>query len=230
MQAVMLRFSLSIHFREVKMLSLRIIIALCFLIALQPAPAQGQQMDREVMMRWSRAQIVHYHIVGVYQAQTDVIGDANWIGYADVKDRVIIDLNWKLSASMFVGTPIIVNEKSTISNLRNYQPGCAPPVLKGEYEHYDLLGMKAGMAGALELQVRTTYPAAEVVQSCTGTHKAVPGNIDVRPEDFVVPSPVMLAMPLPDSDDLSISKDKKSFIVKKNGWTWTFTPSIDTPK
>jgi hypothetical protein len=207
-----------------------VLITLCFMCLLQPAPAQEQQMDTEAMMRWSRAEVIRYHIVGVYQGQTNVIGGSNWIGYADVNDRVTIDLNWKLSASMFVGTPIILNEKSTIANLRNYQPGCAPPVLKGEYEHYDLLGMKAGMAGALELQVRTTYPAAEVVQSCTGTHKAVPGDIDVRPEDFVVPSPVMLAMPLPASDDLSISKDRKSLIHKKDGWTWTFTPSITPGK
>jgi hypothetical protein len=33
-------------------------------------------------------------------------------------------------------------------------------------------------------------------------------------------------MPLPDSDDLRVSKDKKSLITKKDGWTWTFTPSI----
>jgi hypothetical protein len=33
-------------------------------------------------------------------------------------------------------------------------------------------------------------------------------------------------MPLPDSDDLRISKDKKSLIVKKDGWTWTYTPTM----
>ena len=29
-----------------------------------------------------------------------------------------------------------------------------------------------------------------------------------------------------DSDALRVSRDKKSLIVKKAGWTWTFTPSI----
>jgi len=86
------------------------------------------------------------------------------------------------------------------------------------------------MAGALEFQVRTTYPAAEVVQFCTGKRKAVAGRVDTRPEEFSVISPVVFGMPLPDSDDLRISKDKKSLIVKKKGWTWTFTPGMVPPK
>jgi len=42
---------------------------------------------------------------------------------------------------------------------------------------------------------------------------------------MVVPSPVMLGMALPDSDNLRISADRKSMIQKKAGWTWTFTPA-----
>ena len=45
-----------------------------------------------------------------------------------------------------------------------------------------------------------------------------------------MPSPVMFGMPLPDSDNLRISKDKKSLIHKKNGWTWTFTPTLEPQK
>lgn len=206
--------------------SVKIIIALCLLFVWQPAPAQEQQMDMEVMMRWSSAKIVSYHIVGIYQAQTNVIGDSNWIGYADVTDRVVIDLKWNLPDSKLVGTPTFQNMKSEVKNLRNWESKCLPPVLKGEYEHYELLAIKEGMAGALEIQVRTTFPAAEVVQFCTGKRKAVPGRIDTRPEEFGVISPVVFGMPMPDSDDLRISKDKKSMIVKKKGWTWTLTPSI----
>ena len=57
-----------------------------------------------------------------------------------------------------------------------------------------------------------------------GKPKAVPAKNDIRPEQFVVVSPVTFGMPLPDSDDLRISKDKKSLITKENGWTWTLTP------
>ena len=208
----------------------RIIIVLCFLFTWQPLPAQEKQMDMEAMMRWGSADVIRYHIVGVYQAQTNVIGGSGDIGYADVTDRVVIDLKWKLSESQLVGQPVFLNEKSAVSNLRDYEPKCLPPKLKGEYEHFELLGIKDGLGGALELEVRTTYPAAEVVQFCTGKFKSVPAMVKTRPEEMVVPSPVMFGMPLPDSDNLSISKDKKSLIHKKEGWTWTFTPSIEPPK
>ena len=212
------------------MRSIRLMITLCFLLAPRLTPAQDQQADMQAMMRWSSADVVRYHIVGVYQARTNVIGGENWIGYADVTDRVEIDLKWKLSESKLAGTPTFRNEKSVVKNLRNYEPKCQPPVLKGEYEHYELLGIKDGLGGALELQVRTTYPAAEVVQFCTGKRTPVPGSVKTRSEDFAVVSPVMFGMPLPDSDNLRVSPDKKSLIVKKNGWTWTFTPTVEPQK
>lgn len=187
-------------------------------------------MDMDAMMRWSSANIVRYHIVGVYQAQTNVIGGASDIGYADVSDRVTIDLKWNLPESKLAGTPVIGNEKSTVANLRNFEPKCLAPKLKGDYEHFELLGIKDGLGGALEMQARTTYPAAEVAQFCTGKFKPVPASVKTRPEELLVPSPVMFGMPLPDSDDLRISKDKKSFIRKKNGWTWTFTPTLEPAK
>ncbi|HEX7503255.1 MAG TPA: hypothetical protein VF451_07515 [Acidobacteriota bacterium] len=205
-----------------------VLIALCMLSV--PQMAQERQPDMEAMMYWSGADIVRYHIVGAYQAQTNVIGGSNDIGYADVTDRVVIDLKWKLSESKLAGTPVIRNEKSTVANLRNYEPKCRPPVLHGEYEHWDLLGVKDGLSGALELQVQTTYPAAEVAQFCTGKNKSVPGSVKKHPEELIVLSPVMLGMSVPESDNLSISKDKKSLIHKKNGWTWTFTPALEPKK
>ena len=170
--------------------------------------------------------IINYHIVGVYQGRTNVVGDSNWVAYADVSDKVVIDLKWKLSESMLEGTPSFQNTKSTVMNPRNPEPSCLPPLLKGEYEHYELQEIKQGLGGALELQVQTTYPVVEVAQFCTGSRKTVPASSKTRPEELVVPSPVMLEMPLPDSDNLRISPDKKSLIHKKAGWTWTFTPSI----
>jgi hypothetical protein len=212
------------------MKSIRLMITLAFLLIWRMAPAQEKQMDMEAMMHWSSANIVRYHIVGVYQAQTNVIGAANAIGYADVTDRVTIDLKWNLPESKLAGPPIFKNEKSMVSNLRDYEPKCLPPKLKGEYEHFELLAIKDGLAGALEFQVRTTYPAAEVVQFCTGKFKSVPARVKTEPEDFAVVSPVMFGMPMPDSDSLRITKHKKSLIHTNNGWTWTFTPTLEPSK
>lgn len=208
----------------------RLTITLCLLFIWRLAPAQEQMPDMEAMMRWSSADIVRYHIVGEFKGRADVIGDVNWIGYADVTDRVVIDLKWKLSESRLIGTPVIRNEKSALANLCNFEPKCLPPKLNGEYEHFDLLGLKDGLGGALEMQVQTVYPAAGVAQFCTGKFKQVPASVKKRPEDFTVVSPVMFAMPLPDSDSLRVSRDKKSLIVKKDGWTWTYTPTLEPKK
>ena len=144
--------------------------------------------------RWSEGKggIVYYHVVGVYQGRTNVVGDPNWIGYADATDRIEIDLAWKLADSKLVGTSTFKNSKSEVTNLRNWEPKCLPPVLKGEYEHYELLGIRQGLGGNLELQVQTTYPVVEVVQFCTGSRKTVPASRKTRAEEFGVLSPVML--------------------------------------
>ncbi len=203
-------------------------IGLCLLFALPMASAKGQQPDSEVMMRWASADVIRYHIVGVYEGKPSVASDGS--GRADVTDRVVIDLKWKLSEAKLVGTPTFQNTKSEVKNLQDREPSCLPPVLKGEYEHYELLGIKEGPGGALALQVQTVYPVVEVAQSCTASRKAVPASRKTRVEDLVVVSPVMMGMPLPDSDDLRVSKDKKSLVHKKDGWTWTYTPSIDAAK
>ena len=205
--------------------------------AIYKAMIKSTGMDPNVMMdakaqndasrQWTEgnAGVVDYHIVGVYQGQPNITSDpGKGSGRADVTDRVVIDLKWKLSEAQLVGTPSIQNSRTVLTNPRDNEPSCLPPVLKGDYEHYELLGIKNGLGGALELQVQTTYPVVEVVQFCTGARKAIPAGRKTRMEELVVPSPVAFGMQLPDSDDLRVSPDKKSLIHKKAGWTWTFTP------
>ena len=201
---------------------MRFLTSMCLLFAC--VSANAQKMDMDAMMKWGAADLVRYHIVGVYQDKTPIAGDGS--GRADVTDRVVIDLTWKLSEAKLVGSPTFQNTKTVVANLSDREPTCLPPVLKGEYEHYELLGIKDGPGGALELQVQTTYPIVEVAQFCTASRKAVPAKTNKRSEDFVVVSPVMFGMPLPDSDDLRISKDKKSLVTRKGGWTWTLTPAM----
>jgi len=191
-------------------------------------PALAQQIDMEAMRKWGAADVVRYHVVGVYQGKTYIASDGS--GQADVTDRVVLDFTWKLSEMKLVGQATIQNTKTTVTNVSDREPSCLAPVLKGEYEHYDVVGIKEGLAGMLELQVETRYPVVEVVQFCTGSRKAVPAKTKTRPEEFGVVSPVAFAMPLPDSDSLRVSADKKSLVGKKAGWTWTYTPSIPAPK
>jgi len=199
-------------------------IALAVIFGITLLTSRPHAQDMEAMMKWASADVIKYHIVGVYSAKTDVVAGTD-IGYADVADRVVIDLTWKLSDAKLVGVPTIVNEKSVVKNLANYEPKCNPPTLQGDYEHFTLLSIKEGLGGSLTMQVQRTYPAANVIQFCTGAPKAVAGKTETTPDDFSVVSPMMFAMPS-GNKDVTISPDKKSIIVKKGGWTWTYTPTI----
>lgn len=194
------------------------------LLGLFPIAASAQQMDMAVMAKWAAADVVRYHIVGVYEGTSYVASDG--AGQADIADRVVIDLTWKLSEAKLVGTPTFQNAKSTVTKLRDREPACLPPVLKGDLDFYELLAVNDGLGGAIDLKVRTTYPVVEVAQACTGGRRTVPAKVEEKQEVFGVLSPVMFGMQLPKSDNLAVSADKKSFIVKKAGWTWTLTPSI----
>jgi hypothetical protein len=178
---------------------------------------------------WTDAKdgIIHYHIVGNFKGQANVSGDSNWMAYADVTDSVTIDLDWNLPDSTLVGSPTFKNTKSVVTNPRNPEPSCSAPIIKGDYEHYDLQSIKDGMAGSLEVQVKTNYPVVEVAQFCTGSRKSVPATSKTHSEEMSVLSPVLFTMQVPDSDSMRVSPDKKSLIHKDAGWTWTFTPSID---
>jgi hypothetical protein len=125
-----------------------------------------------------------------------------------------------------VGAATFQNTKSTADRLRDREPACLAPVFKGPFEFYELQAVEQGVGGTIRLTAHTNYPDVDVAQSCTAGRRTVPAKVTDRTEDFPIPSPVMFGMPLPKSDELAATPDKKSFIVKKAGWVWTLTPSI----
>jgi hypothetical protein len=196
---------------------------ICFVLSSLPFAAHAQQMDMAAMQKWGSVELVKYHIVGVYQDATPVASDS--AGLADVSDRVVIDLVWKMSKQAIEGQPKIQNSKTAVANLRDPTPACLAPVLQGEYEHYELLSIENGPAAVLMFKSSTSYPVVEAAFRCTMSRKPVPAKVVTRSEDFSLPSPIMMAMGIPNTPELSITPDKKSFIVKKHGWTWTITPA-----
>lgn len=58
------------------------------------------------------ADLVRYHIVGVYQDRDHIAADGS--GQADVTNRVVIDLTWKLSEAKLVGAPTFQNTRTTV--------------------------------------------------------------------------------------------------------------------
>jgi hypothetical protein len=89
---------------------------------------------------------------------------------------VVIDFTWKLSEMKLVGAASFQNTKSTVVNPVDYEPKCLPPVLKGEYEHYEILSINEGLGGSLEFQVQTRHPWWKSRSFCTASRKAVPAK------------------------------------------------------
>jgi hypothetical protein len=188
-----------------------------------------QAMDSNADARqWTSGKggLVHYHIVGMYKGRPNVLGGSNWIGLADVTDRVDIDLDWKLDESKLVGTPSFHNYKSSVGALSGYEPKCSPPTISGPYEHFDLTGIKQGLSGQLNLLSTTSHPPGKAIQDCTGSPVAVPASVVRDQTDFVVASPVLFGTAASSKGQVRVSADRKSLITSKGGWTWTYTPSV----
>jgi hypothetical protein len=201
----------------------RVILLSISLFALRSPAVLAQQMDMAAMQYWGTAELIKYHIVGAYQDSTFIAADG--AGLADIGDRVVIDLTWKMSQQTIVGTPAIQNAKSTLAKLRDPTPACLPPVLQGEYEHYELLSVKPGPAGVLTFTSSTSYPVVEAAYRCTMSRKPVAAKVVTTPVDFSLPAVMLFGMPIEASDGLTVSPDKKFFTVRKDGWTWTITPT-----
>ena len=193
-----------------------------------PGLRAQQQVDMDTIMRWSTAKVVSYHIVGVYTGSTSIAFDEP-SGQADVTDRVTIDLNWDIQENRLVGQPKIQNAVSEVVNLRNDQAGCAAPVVHGAYEHFDVTLVTPGDGEMVELTGTTSFPETEITD-CSGQEER--RTAAARQETSVVhlpiAAPMLLGMPeMPSTGamSLTVSPDKKSFGLKLDGWTWTYTPT-----
>lgn len=197
-------------------------------LAAMVRPADAQQVDMQAMQRWSSAERIYYSVEGVHSGAVSVT--ATMGGVADVVDRVSMTFEWSLTEAKLLKVTSLRNFPSEVKNLRDREPKCLPPVLNGPFELATILEVVNGLGGAIDMKIETRYPSSGVAQFCTASRKSVPAEVKVDVESMAVPSPVLMAMGAPTSEDLSYSKDGKSMILKKGDWTWTFTPSVKAGK
>ena len=183
----------------------------------------AQDMDMETMMRWASVQRVKYRIVGTFAAQTPVT--ANSQGLGQINDRVVINLVWDQVEAKLVGTPTVENSAATVGALSDREPKCVPPVLSGTYEHFDLVKVTPGLAATIVLEAKRSFPSAKTSKVCSSFEASPPKTVDVR-EELALPAPTILAMPIASGSEAVVrSADRKTMTWKRQGWTWTFTPS-----
>jgi hypothetical protein len=196
-------------------------------LAMAAVNANAQQMDMEAMQRWGSASLIYYAVEGRHSGTTSMT--ATMGGVADVVDRVSMTFEWSLTEAKLLKVTSLKNFASELKNLRDREAACLPPVLKGAYELATILEVVNGLGGAIDLKIERSYPAVDVAQSCTASRKSIPAEKKVSVQSMAVPSPIIMAMGAPATQQLSYSADKKSMIVKDGDWTWTFTPSVTRP-
>ncbi len=203
----------------------QLLLVLTCLVSASPALPQG---DVAAMDKWLKPKTIFYHVDGAFSGKA-LISDPNGGAWADVTDRVAIDLEWDLRNGKLVHVLKIENFPTKTTNVRQGDPKCKAPAPLGAYEHWTVLEIADGPSGQPEMKVETTIPDVNTPQFCTGKPKLWKGKKSVRPEELVVVSPVMLTMPLGNSKDVRVSDDRKSIVTRKGDWTWTFTPSLTKP-
>jgi hypothetical protein len=167
---------------------------------------------------------VSYRIVGTYAGAPNVTGNPNGVALADVTDRVEIDLVWERATGTVVGTPAIRNFDSKLANPRNWEPHCAAPTMKGQYEHANATGLKPGYGASVFLEHETHFPVVDVPQFCTGAPKTFPARSATQSLELAIPGPELLDILTAPTSDMRLSKDQKSIEHTKGDWTWTYTP------
>jgi len=183
------------------------------------------QFNQEVMMKWADAKVVRYSVVGDYEGE-DLVVNAGTSGLAIVKDHVEITFDYDVTTAQLVGTPVIKDSVTEMGVLRNGADGCRPPTISGVYEHSTIESLTQENSAQLTMMVRTDYPAAQMTVACTGGNQPVTAHSETSQEEFLVPGIMMLAMAdALTGDALRVSSDGNAFIVKRDGWTYIYTPS-----
>jgi hypothetical protein len=106
---------------------------------------------------------------------------------------------------------------------------CPPPTIEGSYEHFEVTAVVPNPAG-LELKGARSYPIANLPSDWPATcaPKRVAAAQEAVTEIVPVPSPMLLVMPAGASPNpnLTVAADRKSFTMKGQAWSWTYTPTL----
>lgn len=206
------------------------------LITLAASPAFAQDIDAAA--RWMDLKIVHYRVVGEFSGEARILGDIKspfpYLASTDasVTDRVEIEFDWDQEEMKLTGKPAIRNFPTNAGALAQVA-GCPATKVEGVFEFATVLVLKDGAAlGTVGLDIRRDYvggatPRLKSDEGGGGAcgdawDTAAPKSVTDSDTTLGVPPAMMLAMP---SEAYPLSEDGKSIILKKKGWTWTFTPT-----
>jgi len=194
------------------------------------AGAAAQQIDMAAAQKWEAATLVHYEVTGVVKDKHVQIPAADADQHGDVEERVSLSFDWDKNKQAFVGAPAFQNYPAKVTNLTGMDTGCPAGEMKGAYEHFDIVEVKANGEGATELVGVRKHPDTMVAESCGAGRKLYKAADEPVSQWIGAPDPIMLAYGamLPKDGPFTISPDGKSIIATalNNNWVWTYTPSV----
>lgn len=172
------------------------------------------------------APALHWTVVGDYAGDALIL-NVSTSGYAPVTDHVEMSFDISNDGNLtLVGEPTITNSATVMGALRNGGVGCRAPTMSGRYEHATIEQVKAGLGGMPAMVVRTDYPEGAVPVACTGGNQRSPARTSSTETELPLPGVAVLMMgDQLTGEEMRLTPDKRSIIVKKLGWTYTFTPS-----
>ena len=185
-----------------------------------------QQMDMDVLNKWSAFTVVRYVVVGEFSG----VPAAVLVGAARATDRVELTFDWNQNETALVGTPTFKNFPGTAVPPGPGGPCPMIPIrFNGTYDYFTLTSV-APVSNRLQLNGTRSYPATVVPQEVGRECKeaTVPAKTQEVTITLVVQTTVVFGMAAARGEGVSISKDGKSIVAvdKENpGWTWTYTPT-----
>lgn len=201
-------------------------IVLCCLCA---GEVSAQQIDMAAIQRWSNVKKVRYVVSAVFDEWTSISSTVA-AAQGKVTDSYSIEFDWDVRKGQIIGDATYKNGKSSVGSLRDTAQ-CTTPVLKGDYEHFEITAVKSGPGKSqVELSGMRTFPIVDAPAQCPASKalSATPAKrADVK-EILGIPDPQMMGLVgMPTGNkNMTFSADKKSFILKlQGGWTLTFTPT-----
>jgi hypothetical protein len=204
----------------------RLAVLLTAALACPTVSVRAQDMDMDVLNKWSAFAVIHYVVVGEFSgAPTGVL-----LGAASATDRVEVTFDWNQNETALVGTPTFKNFPGTAVPPA---PGGPCPMIpmryNGTYDYFTLNSV-APVSTRLQLIGTRSYPAAVVAEEVGRECKeaTVPAKTQEAMIWLVVQTTMAFGMRGARGAGTSISKDGKSIVVvdqENPGWTWTYTPT-----
>lgn len=209
-------------------------LALCAAGTLISAAAQVP--DQAQMKKWSKANLIHYEVVGEITLEGFQVPADDADLYANFTERVRLSFDWDKKKGVIVGNPVIVNEPTKVTKLmglEKFEPKskpCPQGKLNGPFEYFDVVEVRQkGPGKALELVGKRIHPETQVSEACSAKLRTFKGGTRDVKEFIGPPDPLALAYIPPNMKTMKLSADGQSIIVTalNNKWVWTYTP---TPK